>query len=92
LPVVDQVAAEYEGKVDFVAVAGRSDLGSSVQAAETLFSDNLMWGLDESIWDLYGARGQPVTVTITADGRIADSWYGVRGAAALREAIDGLLQ
>ena len=75
-----------------MAVGGRSDLGSTADAAERLFSENLLWGLDESIWDLYGARYQPITVTITADGRVADTWYGVAGADAMREAIDGLLE
>ena len=85
------MAAEYQGQVDFVAVAGRSDLGSTAAAAERLFSENLKWGLDESIWDLYGARYQPITFAITADGRIAETWYGVIGAPDIRRVIDGLL-
>lgn len=92
MPVVDQVAADYQGQVDFVAVAGRSDLDSTAEGAERLFSDNLLWGLDESVWDLYGARYQPVTVAITADGHIAESWYGIIGADEIRKVVDGLLQ
>lgn len=91
MPVVDQVAAEYQGRVEFIAVAGRSDLGATEAMAERLFGPNIKWGLDESIWDLYGARYQPVTVTITADGRVADSWYGAIGAEEIRSVVDGLL-
>ncbi len=91
MPVVAQVAAEYEGRVDFVAVAGRSDLESTAARAEALFGDALQWGLDDSIWDLYGARYQPITFAITADGRVADTWYGAIGAPDIREVVDGLL-
>ena len=92
MPVVDQVAAEYQGQVDFVAIAGRSDLASTAAEADRLFGDNLIWGLDDSIWDLYGARYQPITFAITADGKIANTWYGIVGANEMRTVIDGLLQ
>ena len=91
MPVVAQVAAEYEGRVDFVAVAGRSDLASTAAEADALFGDGLKWGLDDSIWDLYGARYQPITFAITADGRVADTWYGALGASEIRTVLDGLL-
>lgn len=48
-----------------------------------------MWGLDESIWDLYGIVGQPATVLIK-DGVIIDRWYGAVGEAELRVRLDGL--
>lgn len=74
-----------------MAVAGRSDLGSTTEAAERLFSENLKWGLDDSIWDLYGARSQPITFVITASGRVADTWFGGIAPASMRAVIDGLL-
>lgn len=92
MPVVAQVAAEYEGRVDFVAVAGRSDLASTEERAEQLFGDALLWGLDDSLWDLYGARYQPITFAITADGRVADTWYGAIGAQEMRSLLDGLIE
>jgi len=57
--------------------------------AETLFSDNLAWGLDESVWQLYDIIGQPATVMIK-DGVIVDTWYGALGETELRKKLDGL--
>jgi hypothetical protein len=75
--------------VVFVAVAGRAGLDVTSERAPTLFSDNLMWGLDDSIWDLYDIVGQPATVLIK-DGSIVDSWYGVLEESQLREKLDEL--
>lgn len=77
--------------MEFVAVAGRSDLESTAAEAEVLFGNALLWGLDDSIWDLYGARYQPITFAITADGRVADAWAGAIGAPEIRKIVDGLL-
>jgi hypothetical protein len=90
LPVVDQVAADYQDEVTFLAVAGRSDIGSTADRASSLFSDNLKWGLDESIWDLYGVPGQPSTVLI-AQGVVVDTWFGATSDEFLRERIDRLI-
>jgi hypothetical protein len=68
-------------------VAGRSNPGSSADAAAELFSDNLLWGYDESIWDLYGVPGQPASVLIQS-GVIVDVWFGAIGDEALREKLD----
>jgi hypothetical protein len=68
-------------------VAGRSNPGSSADAAAELFSDNLLWGYDESIWDLYGVPGQPASVLIQS-GVIVDVWFGALGDEALREKLD----
>jgi hypothetical protein len=70
-------------------VAGRAGIEATRERAPTLFSDNLLWGLDDSIWDLYGIVGQPATVLIK-NGTIVDSWYGVLGEAELRVRLDGL--
>jgi len=48
-----------------------------------------MWGLDDSIWDLYDIVGQPATVLIK-DGVIIDSWYGVLEESQLRAKLDNL--
>ena len=85
------MAAESQDQVEFVAIAGRSDFGSTAAAASALFSSNVKWGLDDSIWDLYGARYQPVTFMITADGSIADTWPGIRGTDEIRAVIDANL-
>lgn len=91
MPVVDQIAGDYQGRVEFIGIAGRSDLAATAARAEMLFSDNIRWGLDESLWDLYGARYQPLTFAITAGGRITDSWYGLREPEAIRETLEVML-
>ena len=90
MPVVDNVAADYLDSVRFLAVAGRSDYGATAAAASELFS-NLDWGLDESIWDLYGIPGQPASVLITGNDIVVNSWFGEAGEDALRTALDELV-
>jgi hypothetical protein len=90
LPVIDEVANDYVDEVAFLAVAGRGDLGATQQEAARLFSNNISWGLDDSIWDLYGVFGQPVTVLIV-DGIAVDGWFGALGDSALRERLDNLV-
>jgi hypothetical protein len=72
-------------------VAGRSDYQSTADEAAHLFSDNLRWGLDDSIWQLYGIPGQPATVLIK-DGVVVDSWYGALDAPELRSRLEFLAQ
>jgi hypothetical protein len=92
LPVVDQVAADYQGDVTFLAVAAKGSMDATSARAEELFSENLLWGLDdeEKIWDLYGVPGQPATVLI-ARGVVVDMWFGVTDADTLRERLDRLV-
>ena len=90
MPVVDEVAADYLNEVTFVAVAGRGDLGASAEAAGNLFSDNLLWGLDDSVWDLYGVPYQPVTFLITGGDTIVDGWPGLLDESDIRSRIDTL--
>jgi hypothetical protein len=90
LPVIDEVADDYIDEVTFLAVAGRGDLGATREEAARLFSDNIMWGLDDGIWDLYGVPGQPETVLIV-DGVIVDGWFGALGDSELRERLDNLV-
>lgn len=85
------MAAEYGDRVRFIAVAGRSDMDSTAAAASTLFS-NLEWGLDDSVWELYGVPYQPVTFLITGDDVIFERFDGIRyGPDELRERIEALL-
>jgi hypothetical protein len=87
LPVVDDVANDYLDDVYFLAVAGRSGFDRSAAAVPRLFSDNLAWGYDDSIWDRYGVPGQPTSVLIQS-GVIVDVWFGAIGAESLREKLD----
>jgi hypothetical protein len=90
LPVVDEVANDYVDDVTFLAVAGRGDLGATRDEAARLFSNNLKWGLDDSIWDLYGVPGQPSSVLI-ANGVVVDVWFGALNEAEMRSRLDNLV-
>jgi hypothetical protein len=58
--------------------------------ADDLLSDNVRWGLDDSVWDLYEILGQPASVMITGDDIIVDVWYGAIGEEQLRAKFDYL--
>ncbi|MFV1970743.1 MAG: TlpA family protein disulfide reductase [Acidimicrobiia bacterium] len=90
MPVVDQVANDYLDDIDFVAIAGRGSLDATRDVADGLFSDNLMWGLDNSVWDLYGVRGQPTSLLVS-DGVVVDLWFGQMPASEMRERLDNLV-
>jgi len=72
-------------------VAGRSDFDSSAAVAGDLLSENVKWGLDDSIWDLYDVLGQPASVMITGDDFLVDVWYGAIGEEQLRAKFDYLV-
>lgn len=91
MPVIDRVAADYGADVTFLAVAGRAPLDRTEARAAELFSANLRWGLDDSIWELYGVFGQPFSVLIDANGMVVDAWYGALGEADLRAQIADLV-
>jgi hypothetical protein len=90
LPVVDEIAADYEDDVRFVAVAGRSGLEETAAEADALFS-RLDWGLDDSIWDIYGVPYQPVTFLITGSDVVVDTWAGPLDADDIRGRLDALV-
>ena len=90
MPVVDEVAADYEDEVRFVAVAGRADLNSTADRADALFS-RLDWGLDDAIWDLYGVPYQPVTFLISGTDVVVDTWAGPLEADEIRDRLDTLV-
>lgn len=94
MPVVDQLAAEYSDRVDFVAPAWKSNFELTEARAEELFlSGEIKWGLDagEDIFALYGVPYQPVTVLIASDQTVVDSWPGIRSENEIREALDNLI-
>ncbi len=91
MPVVAEISKDYAGDVEFVAVAGRSDIGSTETRAAELFGDALTWGLDDSIWDLYGVPYQPVTFLITGSDIIVDGWPGLLDESEIRNRLDALV-
>ncbi len=86
--MIDAVASDYQDTIKFVAIAGRSDLEPTAQRAEELLTGNVVWGFDESIWDLYEIFGQPASIMITGDDILVEGWYGALGEEGLREKLD----
>ena len=94
MPVIDNLAAEYADRVDFVAPAWKSDFAATeARALELLTSGRVQWGLDEDeeIFALYGVPYQPVTVLIAGDRTVLETWTGLRDEAEIREAIENLI-
>jgi hypothetical protein len=92
LPVVDAISEDYRDRIEFVAVAGRSDLEASRARVGVWFSpDNLLWGYDDELWGLYGIPGQPSSVLIT-EGVIVGGWFGALPEDEFRAQLDRLLE
>jgi len=94
LPVVDEIAREYGDAIAFVALAWKGTYNdTAAQAAALLQSGKVDWALDDEaeIFSLYGVPYQPVSFLITGDDKVFDTWPGVRDDAAIREALDSLL-
>ncbi|MEA2023417.1 MAG: hypothetical protein U9N79_03895, partial [Actinomycetota bacterium] len=72
---MDAIQPDYADDVRFIAVAGQSDLNATKARADELLA-NTEWGLDDSIWDLYSVRGQPVSFLITGNDVIVNNWFG----------------
>lgn len=89
--MLEDVSAEYEGDIAFVAVGGASDRAKiSERAGQWIPSGRIQWGLDEDqdVWALFGARGTPTTVVLAADGRVVAAWAGEASAEGMRQAIE----
>jgi hypothetical protein len=93
LPVVDNLAEEYEDRIAFVAVAWKGTPEATAErASELMPSGSMVWGLDasEEIFALYEVPYQPVTVLISADKQVAERWTGLRDEEEIRAALDRL--
>lgn len=90
MPVVDAVAPDYADTVRFVAIGGQSDFEKTKTRADELLK-NTDWGFDDSVWDLYAVRGQPVSFLITGNDVVVGNWFGAAGEEALRGALDELV-
>jgi thiol-disulfide isomerase/thioredoxin len=91
LPTIDAVAPDYEGRITFVFVAGRSSLEASRARVGTWFSpERILWGYDEELWTTYEVFGQPNSYLISSDGIIVDHWFGHMPEPLLRDRLDAL--
>ncbi|HVR77639.1 MAG TPA: hypothetical protein VMS99_04530 [Acidimicrobiia bacterium] len=91
---MDNLAAEFSDRIDFVAPAWKADLDATTARAEELFqSGEVLWGLDqdEEIFALYGVPYQPVTILIGADRTVYETWPGLRDEQEIREALERLI-
>ncbi len=90
LPKVAEISTDYSDEVAFVAVAGRGELAATTERADELFGDRFLWGLDDTVWDLYRVNGQPVTFLVTGDDTIVEQWFGVADEEEIRSRLDAL--
>ena len=93
MPVVDNLAEEYDDRVAFVAVAWKGTPEATAErAAELMPSGSMVWGLDasEEIFALFAVPYQPVTVLIGVDKQEVGRWTGLRGEQEIRAALDSL--
>lgn len=91
LPVVDAVASDYQDEITILAVAGRStEADSRVRVGDWFSPDRLLWGYSDDLWALYGVRGQPVSILVSSDDVIVDTWFGALSEDELRARLDAL--
>ena len=91
--MIDAVASDYQGRVTFVAVAGRSTEALSRLRVGVWFDPSrILWGYSDDIWALFGVGTQPRTLLISSDDVIVGGWFGARSEAELREQLDRLAE
>mgnify|MGYP001569082064 CR=1 FL=1 len=89
--MVDAVASDYQDRVTFLAVAGRSTEAASRERVGIWFDPSrILWGYDDDVWALFGVFGQPVTFLISSDDVIVGGWNGARSEEELRSELDRL--
>ncbi|WKZ83061.1 MAG: hypothetical protein QY307_02075 [Acidimicrobiia bacterium] len=91
MPVIDAVASEYQDRITFLAVAGRSSLEASrTRVGDWFDPSRILWGYSDDLWALYAIPGQPASVLISGDDVIVGGWFGAVGEEALRAELDRL--
>ncbi len=91
-PDVATVAAEYEGRVTFLGVPGRGDVGAMkefVSQTGTSGFDHVA-DLDGSLWQRFGVVAQPSFVFVDSAGK-ASFFGGSLDADSLRQMIQPLV-
>ena len=94
LPSVEELGAEYQGRVVVLAPAVQSSLERSAGVAESLLPSGLVpWGLDadQEVFSAYGLRGVPAGAIVAADGTLVSTWQGARDTDEIRAVLDELL-
>jgi hypothetical protein len=89
--VIDAVASDYQDRIAFVAVAGRSSESASRTRVGVWFDPaRILWGYSDEIWGLFGVPGQPRTILISGDDVIVGGWFGAKSEEELRSELDRL--
>lgn len=94
MPLVDQLAEEYAGRVRFLSVAWKGSLEDTRERANQLLtSGEVSWGLDDSgeFFSTWGVPYQPYTVLLTGDDIVVDEWPGVLAEVELRSRVEALI-
>ena len=90
--MINAVALDYLDDITFVAVAQNSSESASRARVGPWFSpDRLLWGYDDDIAASFGLRGQPISVLITGDDRVVDTWFGRLPEDEIRQRLEPLL-
>ncbi len=91
-PDVATVAAEYEGRVTFVGVPGRGDVGAMKEFVSQTGTSGFahVADLDGSLWQRFGVVAQPSFVFVDGAGK-ASSFGGSLDADSLRQMIQPLV-
>lgn len=92
MPVIETIAADYQGQVTFLAVAGNGSSldATTARANELIPSGNVKWTIDDSVWDTYGVGYQPVTFAISHDNVVVAEWFGAASESDIRGVLDDL--
>ena len=87
------VAAEFDGRVTFVGVAGRGEVDAMREFVADTGTGGFMHVVDGdgSLWQRFGIVAQPAFAFVDADGSV-ETFAGSLDAGALRQAVGELLE
>lgn len=89
--MVSAVAADYQDRITFLAIAGRSSESASRARVGVWFDpDRILWAHDESMWERYAVPYQPRSFLISSDDIVIGGWFGALSEAELRMELDRL--
>lgn len=91
--MIDAVASEYQDRITFLAVAGRSSEAASRARVGVWFDPaRILWAYSDETWRLFAVPGQPRTILISSDDVIVGGWFGTLDEAELRAELDRLAE
>lgn len=90
-PDILEAAAEFDGLIEVIGVAGRGDIDAIQQFVDQTNTGELAHLIDEdgSIWTDFGVAAQPAFAFVDAGGEV-DVFVGTLGRAGLTERMQAL--